>query len=199
MRGCLVCTTSSTCTSCNTTVSVWSDNRCWVFCSAKNRFYGPTGCVPRCPRGMYLNITTCRNCSSSCKTCIVTAENCLTCADGFYSSNGICVSTCPKDTAPRVINNGTSACVSCAVTSCNVAPLTFTTTQFSKDMQYIVQILFSEVVNITEQINKVIQLKKKRTGRLLASSFEYMDYIITDLGNGLYEFTLKNYNPSGNE
>lgn len=73
MRGCLVCTTSSTCATCNTTVSVWSDYKCYVFCSPRNRFYGPTGCVPNCPKGMYLNITTCQNCSSSCKTCIVTA------------------------------------------------------------------------------------------------------------------------------
>lgn len=53
-------------------------------------------------------------------------------------------------------------------------------------------------MNIKDQIDKVIQLKQKRSGRLLASTFEYMDYIITDLGNGLYEFTLKNYNPSDN-
>lgn len=65
-------------------------------------------------------------------------------------------------------------------------------------MEYSVQIQFSSAVNIKDQIDKVIQLKQKRSGRLLASTFEYMDYIITDLGNGLYEFTLKNYNPSDN-
>jgi len=65
-------------------------------------------------------------------------------------------------------------------------------------MQYSVQVQFSEAVNITDQIDKVIQLKQKSTGRLLASSYSYMNYIITDYGNGLYEFTLKDYNPSSN-
>lgn len=121
----------------------------------------------------------------------------MTCADGYYTSNGICVSTCPKDTTPKIVN-GSSACVSCAVTSCSIAPLTFTTTQFTSNMQYSVQIQFSESVNITDQIDKVIQLKQKSRSRLLVSSYQYMDYIITDYGNGLYEFTLINYDPSDN-
>lgn len=65
-------------------------------------------------------------------------------------------------------------------------------------MQYSVQIQFSESVNITDQIDKVIQLKQKSRSRLLVSSYQYMDYIITDYGNGLYEFTLINYDPSDN-
>ena len=121
----------------------------------------------------------------------------MTCADGYYTSNGICVSTCPKDTTPKVVN-GTSACISCAIANCKVAPLTFTTTQFSNNMQYSVQIQFSESVNITDQIDKVIQLKQKSSGRLLTTSYQYLGYTITDYGNGLYEFTLTDYNPSDN-
>jgi hypothetical protein len=148
LKGCISCKVSSQCLVCNTNVSVWSNSNCYLFCSVRNRFYGTTGCVAQCPDGTYLNITTCLACSSTCKTCIVTSQNCLICANGLYRSNGICVSTCPLNTIPKLVN-GTQTCVSCSVTDCTAIPLTFTTTQFASNMQYTVQIQFNQAVNIS--------------------------------------------------
>jgi hypothetical protein len=122
-----------------------------MFCSARNRFYGTTGCVAKCPNGTYLNITTCQPCSSNCKTCIVTAQNCLICANGFYRSNGICVSTCPVNTAPKLVDNS-QTCVSCNG-PCTTKPLTFSTTQYATGNTFTVQVQFSEKVNMTEKIS----------------------------------------------
>lgn len=167
-----------------------------MFCSARNRFYGTTGCVAQCPNGTYLNITTCQSCSSTCKTCIVTAQNCLICANGLYQSNGICVSTCPTNTVPKLVNNS-QTCVACSGT-CTTKPLTFSTTQYSSGSQYTVQVQFSETVNIKDQLSSVIKLSQKKTSRVLATSYDNLDYTIVDNGNGLYSFVFNNYNPSSN-
>jgi hypothetical protein len=92
---------------------------------------------------------------------------------------------------------GSQTCVSCSVVSCKEQPLTFTTTQFVDNFNYNVQIQFSQPVNITAEIDKVIQIKQVNNARLLAvTSFSYLNYTIYDYGNGLYSFVLNNYNPS---
>lgn len=171
MKGCISCRIGTQCLACNTNISVWSNNTCFLYCSARNRFYGISGCVAQCPNGTFLSITTCRPCDSTCKTCSVTAQNCLICANGLYQSNGICVSTCPANTIPKLVGSSQS-CVSCAVTDCKVQPLTFATTQFSSNMQYTVQVQFNQAVNITDQINNVIKLRQKTLGRLLGPTSE---------------------------
>jgi hypothetical protein len=93
--------------------------------------------------------------------------------------------------------NGSQTCVSCSATSCTKAPLTFITTQFVDNFNYNVQIQFSEPVNITAEIDKVIQIQQVTTGRLLAvTSYQYLNYTIYDYGNGLYSFVLNNYSPT---
>ena len=198
LRGCLTCTSSLTCITCNNNVSVWSNSKCYMFCSVLRRFYGTTGCVAQCPAGTYLNITTCQACSSTCKTCAVTAQNCLICANGLYRSNGICVSTCPTNTIPQNVNNS-QTCVTCTASTCTQKALSFSTTQFSNNMQYTVQVQFNQKVNITEQIDKVIQLQQIKSKRLLASTYQYLDYTIIDNGNGLYSFVINNYDPSSSQ
>ena len=76
--------------------------------------------------------------------------------------------------------------------------------------QYNVQIQFNQPVNITQEIDKVIQIQtvtRKRLledtrERLLADSrerllavttYNYLNYTIYDYGNGLYTFVLNNY------
>ena len=198
LRGCLTCTSSLTCITCNNNVSVWSNSKCYMFCSVLRRFYGTTGCVAQCPAGTYLNITTCQACSSTCKTCAVTAQNCLICANGLYRSNGICVSTCPTNTIPQNVNNS-QTCVTCTASTCTQKALSFSTTQFSNNMQYTVQVQFNQKVNITEQIDKVIQLQQIKSKRLLESTYQYLDYTIIDNGNGLYSFVINNYDPSSSQ
>ena len=62
--------------------------------------------------------------------------------------------------------------------------------------QYNVQVQFSEPVNITQEIDKVIQIQQSKKKRLLATTYQYLDYTIIDYGNGLYTFVLNNYDPS---
>lgn len=121
----------------------------------------------------------------------------MICAKGLYSSNGICVSNCPSNTAPRVVNNS-QTCVSCNITKCTSQPLTFTTAQFSNNMKYTVQVQFNQAVNIKDQIDKVLQLQTTKTTRLLPTTSQGIDYTIIDQGNGLYSFVVNNYNPSSN-
>lgn len=64
------------------------------------------------------------------------------------------------------------------------------------NFKYNVQIQFNQPVNITKEIDKVIQIQKLRNRRLLVSSFTYLDYTIYDYGNGLYSFVLNNFDPS---
>jgi hypothetical protein len=194
MRGCISCQTADRCLLCNTNISIWSNNTCFMYCSARNRFYGTTGCVSQCPTGTFLSITTCRPCDATCRSCAVTSQNCLICANGLYQSNGICVSTCPSNTTPRLVN-GSQSCVSCAITDCTVRPLTFSTTQFASNMQYTVQVQFNQVVNITEAINNVIRLQQRTSGRLLQSTTSALNYTIIDNGNGLYSFVFNNFKP----
>lgn len=73
MKGCINCQTASACLTCNSLTSVWSNYKCYLFCSALKRFYYTTGCVLNCPTGTYLNLTTCQNCSSTCTTCVISA------------------------------------------------------------------------------------------------------------------------------
>ena len=188
---------SSSCLTCNTLISVWSNFKCYMFCSRNRKFFGTIGCVQACPAGTYLNLTTCQSCSDSCKTCIISSTNCLVCSKGFYVSSGICVATCPSGTIAKLVN-GSQTCISCSVTSCALQPLTFTTTQFVDNFKFNIQIKFNQKVNITEQINKVIQLQQITRGRLLQTTFQYLDYTIIDNGDGLYNFILNNYDPSSN-
>jgi proprotein convertase subtilisin/kexin type 5 len=168
MKGCSYCLNGAQCITCNSNLSIWSNYKCYVFCSARNRFYGTTGCVAQCPNGTYLNITTCQSCSSTCKTCIVTAQNCLVCANGLYISNGICVSTCPTNTSPQNVNNS-QTCVSCNG-PCTQQPLTFTTTQFTENMKYTVQMKFNGPVTTKAQLDSIFKASQKKTTRLLATS-----------------------------
>jgi uncharacterized protein (DUF2344 family) len=72
--------------------------------------------------------------------------------------------------------------------------LTFTTTQFVDNYQYNVQIQFNQPVNITQEIDKVIQIQTVTRKRLLAvTTYNYLNYTIYDYGNGLYSFVLNNY------
>jgi hypothetical protein len=65
-------------------------------------------------------------------------------------------------------------------------------------MQYTVQVQFNQAVNITQQINSVIQLQQTKTTRLLATSSQDLNYTIVDHGNGLYSFVFNDYTPSSN-
>lgn len=194
MKGCISCKVATQCLQCNTNISVWSNNTCYLYCSAKNRFYGTSGCLAQCPTGSFLSITTCKLCDSTCKTCSVTAQNCLICANGLYQLNGICVSTCPTNTTPKLVN-GSQSCVSCAITDCKIEPLTFSTTQFATNSQYTVQVQFSSTVNIKDQINNVIKLQQKTLTRRLGTDSADLSYTIVDNGNGLYSFVFNNYSP----
>jgi hypothetical protein len=195
MKGCISCKIGTQCLVCNTNVSVWSNNTCYLYCSAKNRFYGTSGCVGQCPNSTFLSITTCKSCDSTCLTCSITAQNCLICANGLYKSNGICVSTCPTNTIPKLVS-GSQSCVSCSVTDCNVKPLTFATTQqYSLSGQYIVQMQFSSTVTMTGDIKDAIKLQQKTLTRLLGTTSADLDYTIIDNGNGLYSFVFNNYSP----
>jgi len=142
MKGCINCLTYKSCLACNINTSIWSNYTCYVFCSVTKKYYTAKGCVKFCPNGTYLSLTTCLACSSVCKTCQVTAENCLICANGYYRSNGICVSQCPSGTIAQLVN-GSQTCVTCNPSICKSQPLTYKTTQFVNNYQYNVQIQFS--------------------------------------------------------
>ena len=116
-RGCINCTSVTNCLKCNPIAAIWSNYTCALYCSPLRRYYTTKGCVSACPTGSYLSLTTCLNCSAVCKTCIITAENCLICANGYYRSNGICVSQCPSGTIAQAVN-GSQTCLSCSVVSC---------------------------------------------------------------------------------
>lgn len=73
MKGCVNCTTVSSCLACNINTAIWSNYVCYTFCSPLKRFYTLKGCVSSCPTGTYLKLTTCQNCSVVCKTCVITA------------------------------------------------------------------------------------------------------------------------------
>jgi hypothetical protein len=103
-KGCTYCLNAAQCITCDSTRSTWSNYKCYLFCSALKRFYFTTGCVSICPKGYYLNLTTCLACSTTCLTCVVSAENCLVCASGYYISNSLCVSSCPVNTKAASIN-----------------------------------------------------------------------------------------------
>lgn len=66
-------------------------------------------------------------------------------------------------------------------------------------MQYTVQVQFNQNVNITDQIDKVIQLQQITSKRLLVSTYQYLNYTIIDYGNGLYSFVINNYDPSSSQ
>lgn len=106
------------------------------------------------------------------------------------------MATCPTNTMPQLVGNS-QTCVSCGGT-CTVAPLTFSTTQFSSGNKFTVQVQFSETVNIKEKLSEVIQLSQKRTSRLLPTTYDNLNYAIVDQGNGLYSFVFTDYNPSSN-
>ncbi len=80
--------------------------------------------------------------------------------------------------------------------NCTVQPLTYEVNQYVSNFQYHFQLKFSEDVNISKEISKIISLKKTTTSRLLQTSFEYMNYTIIDYGGGVYDFILNNYDPS---
>ena len=147
MKGCINCTSSDTCAACDTSYSVWSDYKCYLFCSRLKPFYSTTGCVSACPTGYYQDLVTCKTCSSNCLTCIISAENCLICANGYYSSNSICVSECPTNTIPQAVN-GSQVCVSCSQTDCSVTPLTFKVYKLLKNFKFTLQMQFNQPVNI---------------------------------------------------
>lgn len=117
MRGCIECTIVTQCIKCNPVMATWSNYTCHLYCSPLNKFYTAKGCVSVCPTGSYLSLTTCLSCNAVCLTCVVTAENCLICANGYYRSNGICVSQCPTGTVAQAVN-GTQTCVSCSIANC---------------------------------------------------------------------------------
>lgn len=85
--------------------------------------------------------------------------------------------------------------MSCAITNCNVQPLTFTTTQFTTNNQYTVQVQFSQAVNINDLISNVIKLQQITLSRLLITNSTALNYTIVDNGNGLYTFIFNNYSP----
>jgi hypothetical protein len=68
------------------------------------------------------------------------------------------------------------------------------------NFQYKVKIQFSEKVNILDEIENIIQIKKKGSARrLLATTYDYVNYTIIDYGNGLYEFILKDFDPQSTD
>lgn len=73
----------------------------------------------------------------------------MTCADGYYLSNNLCVDKCPDNTK-AVSENGKLYCKSCSEVDCSVTPLTYEVTQYVEDFQYKFRLKFSEKVNITE-------------------------------------------------
>lgn len=106
------------------------------------RYYTTTGCIGTCPLGTYLTLVTCTACSSICKSCVVQPENCLTCADGYYLSNNLCVETCPNNTK-AVLESGKLYCKSCSLIDCTVKPLTYEVTNYVEDFQYKFRLKFS--------------------------------------------------------
>ena len=194
-RGCSTCTNSSNCIICNDLIAIWYQFQCYTFCSPLRRFYTDTGCAAVCPDGTFLNLTNCQACSSICKTCIVQPENCILCAEGYYLQNSLCVEKC-LDGYKAVTSNGSLICKSCSVVNCSVEPLTYEVSQYVSNFKYHFQLKFSEDVNISKEISKIISLKKMSAARLLQTSFEYMDYTIIDYGGGVYDFILNNYDPS---
>lgn len=89
--GCQQCTNASQCQICNNAIALWDNSTCHVYCSPIRRYYTAIGCVTVCPTGYYLKLVTCYACSIICKSCSEQPDNCLTCANGFYLSNNLCV------------------------------------------------------------------------------------------------------------
>ena len=124
LRGCSNCENSTSCLECNSQMALWDNYDCHVYCSANRHYYSSTGCVSTCPDGKYLDLVTCESCSEICKRCIVQSQNCLTCADGYYISNNLCVAECPSNTK-AVLEGGSLYCKSCSLVDCSTEPLTY--------------------------------------------------------------------------
>lgn len=129
LAGCSYCVNSLQCITCNTAIALWDANKCYIYCSQLRKYYTDIGCVSTCPTGYYLELVNCLACSSLCKSCVVQPENCLTCADGYYLSNNLCVSTCPDNTK-AVLEGSKLYCKSCSETDCTTTPLTYQVTQY---------------------------------------------------------------------
>jgi proprotein convertase subtilisin/kexin type 5 len=81
-------------------------------------------CFTSCPQGSYRALVTnvtissatynCTPCSSNCLTCEGDSQySCLSCSQGYYFINGMCLVSCPSGTFP---NNATGTCSYCPAT-----------------------------------------------------------------------------------
>jgi proprotein convertase subtilisin/kexin type 5 len=91
MKGCSNCNNYSVCLACDQVNALWDNYICYPYCSRLMHYYYGSGCVSACPAGTYLNLTFCTACSAICGTCQLQPSNCLTCADGLYLQNHLCV------------------------------------------------------------------------------------------------------------
>ena len=86
---------STNCTSCN-----------------NGTFYYPNECLITCPDGYWMQTSdnTCQNCDNTCATCSAgTSLDCITCPDGSFYSNGICLLCSGCETCDTTETN----CLSC--------------------------------------------------------------------------------------
>lgn len=203
MKGCSSCNNYSICLACNSLTALWDNYTCYPFCSRLQRYYYGSGCTSSCPAGTYLNLTFCDACDPLCNTCELQPANCLTCADGLYLQNHLCVQSCPNNSRP-MMSGGSLVCQACGTGGLNCTttgndtaalPLTFTVNQTVENYKFKLYLSFNQKVNVTGNLKSIFQIVQVGARRLLAAA-STVNYTIIDYGNGVYGFLIDGFDAS---